>query len=223
MVRFLLSAAAAALLLAAPTQAHACSVAGSYRVPTNLELVERADTIVLATVERDDPAPTNGMDLPPSMRMGLIVRPTALLKGASLPGELRLRARLSDDPREVVASDPRDLLNPNPGALTGACTRYMFRQGMQLVLFLAPDQGGRLQLAGHPFARSAEDVPSPDAAWVKAVRLYVEIAALPEGQRRAALLARRDALRAQTGDPDAALLADDIDRQLLGRRGPSRD
>ncbi len=207
-----------------PAPAMACSVVSSYRVPTNLELVERADTIVLATVERDDPLDTGGRDMPPSMRMGIIVRPTILLKGRELPGELRLRAFLADNDRwAVVASDPRDLLNPNPGALTGGCVRYVFRQGMLLVLFLERDQAGRLQMAGYPFARSAEDVPSPDAPWVKAVRLYAEIAALPERERRAALTARRDALRAQTGDPDAALLAEDIDRQLHQRRGPSRD
>jgi hypothetical protein len=224
MIRIALAATAvlAVPLLTAGTAA-ACSVAGSYRVPTNLELVQRADTIVLATVERDDPAPANGQDLPPSMRMGLIVRPTLLLKGTALPGEIRLRASLSDDPRMVVASNPRDLLNPNPGTLIGGCVRYAFRQGMQLVLFLERDQNGQLQMAGYPFARSAEDVPSPDAPWVKAVRLYVEIAALPEGQRRAALTARRDALRARTDDPDAALLAEDIDRQLHGRRIPPYD
>src|SRR5437868_9616009 len=152
---FFAAVAALALppLTAAP--AAACSVVGSYRVPTNLELVARADTIVLATVERDDPTPANGQDLPPSMRMGLIVRPTILLKGPALPGELRLRAYISDDPRNVVASDPRDLFNPNPGALIGGCTRYIFRQGMQLVLFLERDGQGQLQMAGYPFARAA--------------------------------------------------------------------
>lgn len=224
MIRIALAATAVlAVPLLAAAPAAACSVVSSYRVPTNLELVERADTIVLATVERDDPTPTNGQDMPPSMRMGLIVRPTVLLKGPALPGELRLRAYLSDDPRMVVASNPRELLNPNPGALIGGCTRYTFRQGMQLVLFLERDPQGQLQMASYPFARSAEDVPSPDAPWVKAVRLYVEIAALPEGQRRAALTARRDALRAQTADPDAALLAEDVDRQLSRRRIPPYD
>ena len=215
------AALAAPLLAAAP--AAACSVASSYRVPTNMELVEHADTIVLATVERDDPAPANGQDLPPSMRMGLIVRPTVLLKGPVLPGELRLRAYVSDDPRMVVASNPRELFSPNPGALIGGCVRYAFRQGMQLVLFLERDRQGQLQMAAYPFARSAEDVPSADAPWVKAVRLYVEIAALPEGERRAALTARRDALRARTDDPDAALLAEDIDRQIRRRRIPPYD
>jgi hypothetical protein len=215
------AAAAAALLLAAAPPAAACSVVDSYRVPTNLELTAQADMILLGTIERGEGEP----DQSPFSRE-IVVRPTLLLKGAALPAEVRINGYLSDDPRDVVASDPRDLLHPNPGAMFGGCVRYIFRRGMQVVLFLHRDMRngeGRLRLAGSPFARSAEDVPSPDAPWVKAVRIYAEIAALPEGQRRAALVAHRDALRARTGDADAALLAEDIDRQLNRRRGPSRD
>jgi hypothetical protein len=213
----LLSLAVAGLPLAA-TPAAACSVARSYRPPSNLELTERADMILLGTAERAVPgARAHGIG-------EVIVRPVALLKGESLPAEVRLSGHLFDDPRVVVPiSDPRDLLNPNRGALTGGCRRYIFRPGMLLLLFLQRDGEGRLHLASYPFARSAEDVPSPDALWVRAVRLYVEIAALPEAERRAALVARRDALRAATGDPDAPLLAADIDRQIAGRRIPPLD
>jgi len=197
--------------------ATACSVASSYRVPTNLELAGRADLIVLGTAEGEAPGATE-------RDMGeVIVRPVALLKGGALPSELRIRGYFSDDPRLVAASNPRDLFNPNPGALIGGCTRYIFRRGMLLLLFLERDDEGQLRLAHYPFARSAEDVPSPDAPWVKAVRLYVEIAALPEAERRAALTARRDALRAASGDPDATLLAADIDRQIRRRRIPPHD
>ena len=94
---------------------------------------------------------------------------------------------------------------------------------MMLVLFLERGTDGKLHLAGYPFARSAEDVPSPDAPWVKAVRLYAEVAALPKDQRKAALKARRDALRAQANDPNAALLAKDISRQLSQKRIPPFD
>ena len=207
----------ALLPLISATPAIACSVVPSYRVPTSLELAERADLILLGTAESEALAGA-GSD------MGqVIVRPTELLKGESLPAKLRIRGFLSDSPRLVVASNPRDLFNPNPGALIGGCTRYIFQRGMLLLLFLERDDEGRLRLATYPFARSAEDVPSPEAPWAKAVRLYVEIAALPEAERRAALTARRDALRALAGDPDAALLAEDIDRQIRRRRIPPYD
>jgi hypothetical protein len=66
-------------------------------------------------------------------------------------------------------------------------------------------------------------VPSADARWVKAVRLYVEIATLPKNARRTALIAKRDALRTQTGDADALAIADDIDRHLKDKRIPPFD
>ena len=93
--------------------ANACSVISGYRVPTNLELAERADTIILGTAE-SDAAATDGDP------MGeVIVRPIALLKGANLPPEVRISGHLSSDRRFVAASNPRDLFNPNPGALIG--------------------------------------------------------------------------------------------------------
>jgi hypothetical protein len=211
----LLASALLPVLAAAP--AAACSVISSYRVPTNLELVERADLIILGTAESHAPS---AREYDPG---DVVIRPVALLKGESLPSELRVGGYLSDDPRRVFASDPRDLFEPNPGALTGACGRYGFRRGMLLLLFLVRNEEGGFRLAPYPFARTAEDVPSPDAPWARAVRLYVEISALPESARRGALEARRDALRAARGDRDAALLADDIDRQLSGRRIPPYD
>lgn len=215
--RLFLFALAAAPLACAAMPARACSVVPGYRVPTNLELAERAGMILLGTAESEIEG-AGEYD-----RGEVIVRPVALLKGESLPAELRISGYLSDDPRLVAASDPRELFAPNPGALIGGCTRYIFRRGMLLLLFLERDDEGRLRLATYPFARSAEDVPSADAPWVKAVRLYAQIAALPEAERRAALVARRDALRAATGDPDAALIADDIDRQIRRRRIPPYD
>jgi hypothetical protein len=213
--------AAAALVLAAPilaaAPAAACSVSPGYRVPTNLELAASADLILLGTAEGQTDAEDE------FLTREVIVRPIALLKGDALPENVRIGGYLSDDRRLVVASNPRELFNPNPGALTGGCRRYIFQRGMLLLLFLERDDQGRLHLASYPFARTAEDVPSPDAPWVRAVRFYVEIAALPEPERSAALAARREALRAGAGDPDAALLADDIDRQIRRRRIPPYD
>ena len=211
----LLASALLPIFAAAP--ATACSVIPGYRVPTNLELAERADLILLGTAESHAPS-AREHDLG-----DVVIRPVALLKGESLPAELRVGGYLSDDPRRVVASDPRDLFNPNPGALSGGCRRYVFRRGMLLLLILERNEEGGFRLAPYPFARTAEDVPSPDAPWARAVRLYVEIAARPEAERRGALEARRDALRAASGDPDAALLAHDIDRQLRRRRIPPHD
>jgi len=204
--------AVAASLAASP--AAACSVVSTYRVPTNLELVERADTILLGTVEREEGSERSIGEV--------IVRPTLLLKGPALPSEVRLHGYIPDKAVPATRSDPNELLRVNPDALSGACNRYVFARGMQLVLFLERDGKGELRPSLPPFARAAEDVPGPDALWVRAVRLYVEIAALPAERRRAALIARRDALRA-SGGPDGALIAADIDRHLGKKRLPPVD
>lgn len=215
-VRFALRpfvAAAAASLSASP--AAACSVVSSYRVPTNFELAERADTILLGTVEREEGGSERSTG-------EVILRPTLLLKGSVLPSEVRLRGYIPVRAMPATRSDPAELFRVNPDALSGGCNRYVFGRGMQLVLFLERDETGKLRPSLPPFARAAEDVSGPDALWVRAVRLYVEIAALPPKQRRAALITRREALRA-SGDPDDALIAADIDRQLGKKRLPPFD
>lgn len=201
---------------AVATPAGACSVISRYRVPTNLELVERAEAIVLGTVDRQE-----GEGSP--FDTEVVVHPTLLLKGSVLPAEVRLRGYLATAGRGVATrSGPRELLRVNPDALSGGCNRYVFEKGMQLVLFLLRDDKGSLRPSLPPFARAAEDVPGPDALWVKAVRQYVEFAALPAKPRRAAMIARRGALR-RSGDPDSMLLADDIDRNLKKKRLPNFD
>lgn len=212
---------AAALALAAGAwtpPAAACSVVPGYKVPTALELAVQADTIVLGTVESE----VSRADHP--FENDIQVRPTHLIKGAALPGTVSLSGYLSDGGADRPArSDPRELHAPNPDALSGGCNRYVFQKGMSLLLFLVRDEQGALVPTLPPFARAAEDVVSPDALWVKAVRLYAEVAHLPKRARRAALIARRDALRAAAGDPDAAAIAADIDRQLERKRIPPFD
>jgi hypothetical protein len=197
--------AAATTLAAASTPAAACSLAGPYRIPTNLELAEQADTIVLGTVEGEEGAPPG--------QTWVIVRPTLLLKGRSLPGEVRFEAAIAPADEKVTRSNPRELFRPNPDVQLGSCNRFFFDRRMQLVLFLVRGRKGVLEPIMPAFSRAAEDVPSADALWVKAVRLYAEASALPKRARRAFLRARRDALRAAP-DADSHLLADDIDRQL---------
>jgi hypothetical protein len=187
----------------------ACSVDDSYRVPTNLELVQEADTILLGVVE-SGPTDIEGIDDP-----GLVIRPTLLLKGQDLPQVLHLPGMLAL-PRLAFPSDPEELQHPHPASGIGACIRYMFVQG-STVLFFLTEQDGRLMPLGYPFARWAEDVPSAESRWMRAVRLYVAISALPPTERQAALIAQRDALAA-IGDADARAIAEDLERQLRPNR-----
>ena len=79
-------------LLAAPLPAAACSVAPGYRVPTNVELVERADLILLGTVTDGDFAPDS------TDEQMISVEPVAALKGATPTGPIALPATATPKP-----------------------------------------------------------------------------------------------------------------------------
>ncbi len=201
-------------LLAAPLPAAACSVAPGYRVPTNIELVERADLILLGTVTDGDFEPDS---TPQQM---IAVEPVAAFKGAMPSGPIALPATIATD-GEIQLSNPYELSEAHPQSFAGACTRYVFPRGSR-VLFFLERRDGAWREAGGPFSRWAEDVLSDDAPWLQAVRFYIDIAKLPEEDRAAALTARRDELAALGDDPVAQLIAADISRQLAGPNAPLR-
>lgn len=208
---------AALALLAAPLPAIACSPVAGYRVPTNMELAAQADMILLATVTGGTP-----MDMasdPDAMRID--IRPDAVLKGDPAAAPTTLPVALATSELAVI-SNPYDLENANPLAYSGGCIRYMVPKGSRLLFFLGR-RDGQWVPAGGPFSRWAEDVLTDDAPWLAATRLYLEVQALPEPDRKVALAAKRDELRARADDPVAQLLADDIDRQLTGPNKPLRE
>ena len=206
---------AAAAFLAAPLPALACSVVPGYRVPTNIELVERADLILLGTVGDGEFEP----DGPPEQRIA--VNPVEALKGATPSGSLLLSAMIATD-AERQLSNPYELKQAHPQSFAGACTRYAFPRGSRVLFFLDRQEGVWHQ-AGGPFSRWAEDVLTDDAPWLQAVRFYIAVTKLPEADRAAALVARRDELGALGDDPVAQLIAADIDRQLAGPNAPLDD
>ena len=201
-------------LLAVPLPAAACSVAPGYRVPTNIELVERADLILLGTVTDGDFEPDG---TPEQM---IAVEPVAALKGAMPSAPVALPAMIAAD-GEMLLSNPYELNEAHPQSFAGACTRYVFPRGSR-VLFFLDRQDGAWREAGGPFSRWAEDVLTDDAPWLQAVRFYIEVAKLPEEDRAAALTARRDELAALGDDPVARLIAADIARQLARPNAPLR-
>lgn len=208
---------AALALLAAPFPAIACSPVAGYRVPTNMELAAQADMVLLATVTGGTPMDmANGPDA-----MRIDIRPDDILKGDPAAAPTTLPIALATGELAVI-SNPYDLENANPLAYSGGCIRYMVPKGSRLLFFLGR-RDGQWVPAGGPFSRWAEDVLTDDAPWLAATRLYLEVQALPEPERKTALAAKRDALRARADDPVAQLLADDIDRQLAGPNKPLRE
>ncbi len=196
------------IMATAPSPARACSVAKGYRVPSTLELADRSDTIVLARVVGE-----RVHSLGEYRKVQLV--PFELLKGAALPPKFDLEdAAISGGDLRTVPSDPRELVNAHPDVFSGSCNRTVFNEGMTLVVFLRRVEG-KLVVYAPPFSRTLEDVPSSNALWVKAVRLYIEIAASPVDQRFAGMQRRRDLFKGDIGDADASFLALELDRALL--------
>lgn len=202
----------AAALFAAPLPAFACSVAPGYQIPTNLELVERADLILLGAVTGGDFEPDS------TEEQMIAVEPVEALKGAMPGGPIALPAMIASA-ADIQLSNPYELKDAHPQSLAGACVRHVFPRGSR-VLFFLDRQDGAWHAAGGPFSRWAEYVLTDDAPWLQAVRFYIDVAKLPEEERAAALAARRSELGALGDDPVAQLLAADIDRQLAGPNAP---
>lgn len=201
-------------MLAAP--AVACTVDLNYRTPSNLQLVENADVILIGRIE---PSPAGERSL---RETALHVTPLVALKGDLPAVPLRLDGSYtSSEYHYAFPSNPYDLAEPHPEAMMGGCSRHAFQANREAVFFLREGDEG-LGPYSMPFSRWAEDVPSHDAPWVRAVRIYVEATAMNGDEQRNFLSSERDRLAA-TGDPDDALIARDIDRQLKGPGQPQSE
>jgi hypothetical protein len=200
------------------SSAHACSVPASYRVPTTLQLVEQADAIVLAKVVDGGPSTFE----PFAHAGGRLARfvPFEAIKGDYSGRRISFDdAALALPPGlRATRSDPRNLVDANPDAFSGSCNRVVFNPGMIVVTFLKREGKDFVPFAP-AFSRGLEDVPNTGALWVKAVRLYVAIARKPKSLRPGEMRRQRDALRYKIDDPDARLLALELDRAL---RDPTR-
>jgi len=209
---------ALALLASAPA-ALACSVAPGYRVPTTLELVEQADAIIVAQPwdqrTGDDGAPE------------IVFASLVILKGApdrEVEGDrivVHAPGVLETTTGAARSSEPKELVRAHPEAYEGGCVRSTFHPKQWVLLFLKRE-GEDYRVISYPFARTAEDTALPDSRWLKAVREYIAIAALPPSARRARMQVRRNLLKAR-GDADLLAIAADFARELSGRRKPLRE
>ncbi len=204
------------IILTICSDAQACSVPASYRVPTTLQLVEQADAIVLARVVDGGPS-----TFEPLAHIG--ARLPRLVPFEAIKGHYSGQRIVFEDavlamPKSThdirsTPSDPRNLVDANPDAFSGSCNRFVFKPGMIIVAFLKRDGKDFMPFAP-PFSRALEDVPDRDAVWVKAVRMYAAIARKPKSLRRAEMRRQRNVLAEEIDDPDARLLALELDRAL---------
>ena len=198
-------ALAAALVWASP--ASACSVEDSYRIPTNFELVGKAELIVLGRIvgtEKSEGTEPFG-DV-------VLIEPIRVLKGRAPSGRLKLFGETSWN-GQPIPSMPSVLASSHFSAGLGACVRIFYpTEGLVLAMF-ETGQTGLMQVRD-PWARAVEDVEAEDGIWVRAVEEYLAIQqAAAGGDLRAAVETRRRQLLGQR-DVAAQAMADDLGDHL---------
>jgi hypothetical protein len=199
--------AAGAVSLASSQPAASCSVHSGYKPPDTLDLVVAADVIAIAEVL------PGGQYLDTKYRR-VSLRPLEVLKGEGPLQAVDLPdAVIAGGDAGTASSDPRNLVDAHPDAFAGSCNRSVFDEGTKLIVFLRREQG-KLEVYAPPFSRALEDVSSDDALWVKAVKLYIGIAARPPADRPARMEELRDTLAADLNDADARLLSHELERAL---------
>lgn len=205
-MRLLLAQIALALW---PFQAFACSREDGeeWDTPSNFELVQQADLIVLGRIIQG-PADLDVID-------ALTLDPVEVLKG-DLKDEQLIVGGMTDWNGEAIAPIVTPLAENHFSSGLGACIR-MFYQPDELVLAVFKRSPGpeneddsHAPFIPHidPSSRNIESVSGPNDIWVEAVKLYIAIAATP-GDHLAQLARARDALRAR-GDFAGNAIANDI-------------
>ncbi|MFD1787693.1 hypothetical protein ACFSC3_08920 [Sphingomonas floccifaciens] len=196
----------AVLMGVAATSSSACSTVGSYRVPTNLELVGQAEVVAVVEVVS---APSEFGDDPSEPRVK--VRAIRFLKGQASDSDLALTG-VSGWNGQSVPRVVTPLSEPHFSSGLGACIRMFYQPG-ELVLAMYGRTDGTLHQIGQPFSRSAESVDSVDDLWVRVADRYVALtqgnAATLDARARAA----QAALRRELGI-EAAATVEDLGRYL---------
>jgi hypothetical protein len=201
------------LVFVLPATGWACSSAPGYRVPTNFDLVQRADLIAIVQV---DSGPEGSIAAGDHADHFVRIGPMQVLKGVLPRDPLTLEGIVSRDDGKAFESMPTPLSAPHFSTLAGACTRHYFAKG-SLVLAMFEKKADSLYPISAPFARALEDVESYDSLWVRTARLYVELQQRARGAKlRDAVIAERDRLRALTSDMEAQAIAADLDLWLEG-------
>lgn len=189
------------------TPALACTVAQGYRVPTNFELIERADLVVLARVEsQTSPDPAEWF------KPNVWLSPIRAIKGALPRTPLGLRGTVTN--RGVpVLPQPTALDQVHASTMWGACIRQVYaKDTLVIATFVKGKDGGYIQIAA-PFSRAVEDVESENGLWVRTATLYATMQGRP-GERAAVIKAEVTRLEGLAGDPEAAAIAADLRRNI---------
>ena len=203
-----------AISLSYATPAFACSVDARYRIPTNVELLQKADLVVLATVVSGVRTPEEAWAA--NKEPSVVLKPLKVLKGTT-PRQLRVEGILSDRWGRAQRLTPTRLSEVHPSALEGGCVRGRYSRGGMVVAMFARTAKGYVQL-DDPFARSVEDVRGPSDLWPRAATLYLVVLRTHRPASIRAAFQREQQRLAAQGSPDARNIAADIARYLKATR-----
>jgi hypothetical protein len=168
----------AALAVASwPTASRACSLVPGFIGPSNFELVQMADAIVVAVAERR----TRGEDGFPQIQF----RTESVLKG-SPPSRFSSEGGFG----RIGPSDNEDVSSPHPDASSGACNRQTFTRGGRYLMFLERGSDGRWAEHSMPFSRVNEDYSGETDSWIRSVRRYLDLQRRLSPMEQLAALAR---------------------------------
>jgi len=173
----------------AAAQARACSMIAEWVRPSNFELVQLSDAIVVATAVEGRPDEFMGRT---------VFQVAERVKGDS-PGRVEL-------PGTLGSPEPSDLTNitySHPEGHMGPCNRMTFRKGGRYLLFLERDADGELRQTSEAFSRINEDYVGEDNAWMRTVRRYVRVQAMGVPTDQISILERM--LRTRRGPAGEAL------------------
>ncbi|HEY5724087.1 MAG TPA: hypothetical protein VIT45_17395 [Allosphingosinicella sp.] len=155
--------AVASLAALAASPAAACSLASDYVGPSNFEMVQIADAIVIATARREIKGEEDDTEV--------IFAIDSAVKGTPPPSITLSEARLG----HPKPSNLDDLSRAHPESSAGMCNRYTFRKGGRYLLFLSRSPDRVWYDLGYPYTRTNEDYTGESDEWIRAVRRYLKL------------------------------------------------
>lgn len=159
-------ALAGALTLPVWQYAFACTPPETFYTPSNFELVQEADAIVVAVAVREEKGDSDDTD-----DTDVVFQVDSVLKGLP-PSEVRQsRSRLG----QPVKSDPGTIWLPHPDGYSGTCLRTTFQKGEKYVLFLEAENDATYVVALFPRTRVNEDFYGLDSLWMRTIFYYLNV------------------------------------------------
>ncbi len=173
--------------------ATACSVTDDYVRPTNFELIQLADAIVVATAKKETKS---------SVTTAVEFRVDKIFKGAPTKKFISEFAGLG----APSPSDPNNISGSHPEGHAGPCNRTTFAKNERYVVFLAKGSDNTYWQLDFPFSRVNEDYNGDGSFWVRTIQAYLALQnkyAPMEQLEALELLLRENLKGAQTSESTA--------------------